>query len=159
MSEHDGCERGAARLIRTDQLVRPIVSRGALANDNRRRLERGSVSLAQAVVGAAPCLRPVAGPTPVPPRRVDPSPSDPSLGLAVGWFGQNLALWTRGVVAACRLPPLAPGLALWQACSELGLAGAAGYASLAASGVELVGVTLAGLLGAATPSRRSPASS
>ncbi len=158
MSEHGGCERDAARLIRTDQLVRPILWNGALANDNRRRLERGSVSLARAVVGAAPCLRPVPGPKPTPPHRPEPSPPDPSLALAVGWLGQNLALWTRGVGAACRLPPVASGLALWRACSELGLASAASCASLAASGVELMGVTIAGVLGAATP-RRSPASS
>ncbi len=159
MSEQSGCERGVARLIRTDRLVRPIFSIGTSANDNRRRFERGSLSLAGAVVGAAPRLQSVPEPTPAPPRRPEPLPPGPSLALAVGWLGQNLALWTSGVGAACQLPPVASGLALWRACSELGLVGVASCASLAASGVELVGVTLAGVLGAATPRRRSPASS
>jgi hypothetical protein len=159
MSEQGGRERGAARLIRTDQFVRPVLSTGALANDNRRRLERGSVSLARAVVGTAPCHRPLSRSAPTAPRRPEPSPPDPSLALAVGWLGQNLALWTSGVGAACRLPPVASGLALWRACSELGFVGVASCASLAASGVELVGVTIAGVLGAATRRRGSPASS
>jgi hypothetical protein len=129
----------------------------ASANDNRRRAERGAVSLARAVVatGGAPGRRsPLSASDPL--ARRPAAPPDPAWGRATTWLGQNLALWSAGLGAACRLPPIASGLALWRAWSEVGLTGMATCASVAASGAELAALTIAGMLGAAARRRRAP---
>lgn len=157
MSEQVGGEWVTARLIRSDGLVRMVRCSLASANDNRRRAERGAVSLARAVVatGGAPGRRsPLPAADPPAPRRC--APPDPAAGLATTWLGQSLALWSTGLGAACRLPPIASGLALWRAWSEVGLTGMATCASVAASGAELAALTIAGMLGAAARRRRAP---
>jgi hypothetical protein len=156
MSEQAGGEGATARLIRSDGLVRMVRGSLASANDNRRT-ERGAVSLARAVVttaGAAARRAPLSASDPL--ARRPAAPPDPAWGRATTWLGQNLALWSAGLGAACRLPPVAVGLALWRAWSEVGLTGMATCASVAASIAELAALALAGALGAAAPRRRSP---
>lgn len=150
-----GGDGRAARVIRAQEVGRLNGFAAARANDNgpvghaRRPGERGGVALARAVLAAA-------GPTvsaraPFAARPLPARPDGPAAAAGPPWLAAPAALWTAGLDSACRLPPVASGLALWRAWSEVGLAGAATCASVAASGVELLGVTVAGLLGAALP--------
>ncbi|BCX17961.1 MAG: hypothetical protein KatS3mg117_1643 [Geminicoccaceae bacterium] len=155
MGDRGGGERRELGLIRAEVLARPVRLALAAANDDRRRAERGAVSLARAVVGAAggPVRRSVS-PSAIAARPPAPAPSDPASALATSWLGQSLALWSTGLGVACRLPPVASGLALWRAWSELGLSGMASCAGLAARSAELAALALTGVLDAATARRR-----
>lgn len=160
MSEHGGCERGTARLIRAGEVGRLVPLATERANDNRRRSGRGPGTLARAVVAAAPARHDRAEPAHAVrpwPARPEPDRPAPGLALATSWLGPNLAFWSLGLRTACRLPPVASGLALCRAWSELGLSGAASCASVAASGAELFGLAVTGMIAAAIPGRRPPA--
>lgn len=142
-------------MIRAWDLGRPVGAWPPRANDNRRRRERPVMPLASLVLAAEPGDTVDLGSGGDP--RADRKPAgsadraDLPLALAAGWLAPPIAIWSAGIGAACRLPAVSSGLALCRAWSELGLAGAASCASLAASGIELVGVALAGTLAAATP--------
>jgi hypothetical protein len=156
MGDRGGGERRELGLIRAEVLARPVRLALAAANDDRRRAERGAVSLARAVVGAAGgSVRRPATSSAIAPRPPAPTPSDPASALATSWLGQSLALWSTGLGVACRLPPVASGLALWRAWSELGLSGVASCMGLAAHSVELASLALVGVIDAATVRRRA----
>lgn len=139
-------------MIRAQEVGRLAMVATARANDNRHRSERAAVPLARVVLAAAG-PRPLAGRPPggARPATAEAPPGRPSSTFGSAWLAPQAALWTAGMGAACRLPPVASGLALYRAWSEVGLAGAASFASVAASGVEMVGVALMGVLAAALP--------
>lgn len=151
MGDRGGGERREPGLIRAEVFARPVRLARTAANDDHRRAERGAVSLARAVVGAAggSVRRPA-----IAPRPLAPVPSDPASALATSWLGQSLALWSTSLGVACRLPPVASGLALWRAWSELGLSGVASCAGLAARSAELAALALTEVLDATTVRRR-----
>ncbi len=152
MIEHGDGERTPVRLIRLPDLVRVVAQPAALANDNRRRIERDAVALARIVVAGAP-PRPVAPSRPAPPSTRPPSRCEPAALPACTWPAGSWMPWGAAWADPCRWPPLVSGLALWRAWGALGIGGAAGCAGLAATGVELLGATLLALAGSTSPAR------
>lgn len=144
-------------MIRARDLGRLVAAWPPRANDNRRRRERPAMPLARLVLAGEAGADADAGRGPDGDRPGVQRPAGGAagatlpVGLGAGWLAPQIALWAAGIGAACRLPAFSSGLALCRAWSEVGLAGAASCASLAASGIELVGVALAGTLAAATP--------
>jgi len=155
MSERGGGEPRVVSLTRADLLGGAVRIAVASANDNRRRAERGAVLLGRAVAGAGGCSvrRPPASAaiTAQPPA---PTVPDPASAPTTSWLGQSLALWSASLGVACRLPPIASGLACWYAWSELGLSGVASCASVVARSAELASLAITRMLDAAPFRRR-----
>lgn len=139
-------------MIRARDLGRLVAAWPPRANDNRRRCDRPALPLARLVLAGE--VRAAGGRAPDGDRPGGHRPAGGAAqggGLGMGWLAPQIALWSAGFGAACRLPAFSSSLALCRAWSEVSLAGAVSCASLAASGIELVGVALAGALAAVTP--------
>jgi hypothetical protein len=153
MMDQAGGDGGAARVIRIRDLGRMVAVSPPRANDNRRRLERPAMPLARLALAATAggddrgASRDPGGDG----RRAGSTAAAVPAALGAGWLAPQIALWSAGLGAASRFPAVASGLALYRAWSEVGLAGAASCASVAASGIELVGAAVMGTLAAATP--------
>lgn len=158
MIDQVGNGGGAARVIRAGDVGRMVAAAPPRANDNRRRRERPAMPLARlALAGTAGYTADsgagIGRPTEPPPTVAD-GPALP-VGLGAGFLAPQLAIWSAGVGATWRLPPFSSSLALYRAWSELGLAGAASCASLAASGIEIIGAALLSTLAATMPKAAS----